>query len=111
MTGAVWPIQVKRVESVASSRRSRGGSPTSADTRAARQGRRQKMLNRQKLQIERPLFPSAEVEDEYLTVREVAVLLRLPQKSCYSILGDIALELAPRTLRWRKSDVLAWIDT
>lgn len=67
------------------------------------------MLNRQKLQIERPLFPS--VEDEYLTVREVALLLRLPHKSCYSILGDIALELAPRTLRWRKSDVLAWIDT
>lgn len=66
------------------------------------------MSDRQKPQVDRPmLFP----EQEYLTVHEVAALIRVPWKSCYTLVGDIAIELAPRTLRWRKSDVVGWLDS
>ena len=66
------------------------------------------MSDRQKLQIDRPMFGD---DEEFLTVHQVADLLRLPYKSCYTVVGGFAIELAPRTLRWRKSDILAWINS
>ena len=66
------------------------------------------MSDRQKLQIDRPMLGD---DAEFLTVHQVADLIQLPYKSCYTVVGGIALELAPRTLRWRKSDVLAWISS
>jgi predicted DNA-binding transcriptional regulator AlpA len=66
------------------------------------------MSDRQKPQVDHLMLFS---EHELLTAKEVALLTRLPVKSCYGLLGDIAIELAPRTLRWRKSDVVGWLDS
>lgn len=66
------------------------------------------MPDREKMSLDRPMFGP---DEELLTVKEVAQLVRLPWKSVYNLLGGIALELAPRTLRWRKSAVIAWIDS
>jgi predicted DNA-binding transcriptional regulator AlpA len=66
------------------------------------------MSDRKQLQTDRLiLFP----ERDLLTVNEVADLTRLPVKSCYTRLGDIAVRLAPRTLRWWRTDVMDWLES
>jgi hypothetical protein len=66
------------------------------------------MARRERVELARPVFTD---DPELLTVKEVAVLVRLPWKRCYALLGEIAIELAPRTLRWRRADVLAWLGS
>jgi len=45
-----------------------------------------------------------------LTAAEVGRLLAVPTKRVYDVVGHIAVQLAPHTLRWRLSDITALID-
>jgi predicted DNA-binding transcriptional regulator AlpA len=50
-------------------------------------------------------------DPELLTANQVAAIVNLSRKRCYDLLGGIAIALSPRTLRWRRSDVLAWLES
>jgi hypothetical protein len=45
-----------------------------------------------------------------LTAAEVGRLLAIPTKRVYEVLGHVAIQLAPHTLRWQRSDIMAHID-
>ena len=45
-----------------------------------------------------------------LTAVEVGRLLAIPTKRVYDVVGHLAVQLAPHTLRWRSSDIMALID-
>jgi len=45
-----------------------------------------------------------------LTAAEVGRLLAIPTKRVYEVVGHLAIQLAPHTLRWQHSDIMAHID-
>ena len=45
-----------------------------------------------------------------LTAAEVGRLLAIATKRVYEVVGHLAVQLAPHTLRWRLSDVMALIE-
>ena len=45
-----------------------------------------------------------------LTAAEVGRLLAIPTKRVYDVVGHLAVQLAPHTLRWRLSDIAALIE-
>jgi len=45
-----------------------------------------------------------------LTAAEVGRLLAIPTKRVYDVVGHLAVQLAPHTLRWRMSDIAELID-
>ena len=45
-----------------------------------------------------------------LTATEVGRLLAIPTKRVYDVVGHLAIQLAPHTLRWRLSDIGALIE-
>ena len=45
-----------------------------------------------------------------LTAAEVGRLLAIPTKRVYDVVGHLAVQLAPHTLRWRLSDIVALIE-
>lgn len=45
-----------------------------------------------------------------LTAAEVGRLLAIPTKRVYEVVGNLAVQLAPHTLRWRSSDIAALIE-
>ena len=45
-----------------------------------------------------------------LTAAEVGRLLTIPTKRVYEVVGNLAIQLAPHTLRWRSSDIAALIE-
>lgn len=53
-------------------------------------------------------------EDELLTTAEVALMLRTPNATLrtwrYQGIGPRSFHLGPRGVRYRKSDVLAWLE-
>ncbi len=58
-----------------------------------------------------PLAPADGAEIESLmTASEVGRLLHIPRKRAYEVVGHLAVQIAPRTLRWRRADIVALID-
>ena len=54
--------------------------------------------------------PAADRELEaLLSAPEVARVLDLRPKRVYEVVGHLAVRLAPRTLRWRASDIESWL--
>jgi len=51
----------------------------------------------------------AEIEP-LMTAAEVGRLLHIPRKRAYEVVGHLAVQIAPRTLRWRRGDILALIE-
>ena len=45
-----------------------------------------------------------------LTAAEVGRLLAIHTKRVYEVVGHLAIQLAPHTLRWRLSDIVALIE-
>jgi hypothetical protein len=45
-----------------------------------------------------------------LTAAEVGRLLAIPTKRVYEVVGKLAIQLAPHTLRWRLSDIMTLIE-
>ena len=45
-----------------------------------------------------------------LTAAEVGRLLAIPTKRVYEVVGNLAIQLAPHTLRWRLSDIMTLIE-
>lgn len=45
-----------------------------------------------------------------LTAAEVGRLLAIPTKRVYEVVGNLAVQLAPHTLRWRLSDIMTLIE-
>ncbi len=45
-----------------------------------------------------------------LTAAEVGRLLAIATKRVYDVVGHLAVQLAPHTLRWRLSDIAALIE-
>jgi predicted DNA-binding transcriptional regulator AlpA len=61
-----------------------------------------------------PTPTSAFGEDQLLTTAEVALMLRTPNATLrtwrYQGIGPRSFHLGPRGIRYKKSDVLAWLD-
>ena len=45
-----------------------------------------------------------------LTAADVGHLLAIPTKRVYEVVGHLAIQLAPHTLRWRLLDIAALIE-
>jgi len=45
-----------------------------------------------------------------MTATEVGRVLQVSRKRVYEVVGHLAIQIAPRTLRWRHGDVLALIE-
>ena len=45
-----------------------------------------------------------------LTAAEVGRRLAIPTKRVYEVVGHLAIQLAPHTLRWQLSDITGWIE-
>jgi len=45
-----------------------------------------------------------------LTATDVGCLLAIATKRVYEVVGHLAVQLAPHTLRWRLSDIAALIE-
>ena len=52
---------------------------------------------------------AAEIEP-LMTAAEVGQLLHVSRKRVYEVVGHLAIQIAPHTLRWRHADILALID-
>ncbi len=63
----------------------------------------------QGLRLESSSVTSGAIEP-LLTAAEVGRLLAIPTKRVYEVVGHLAIQLAPHTLRWRLSDVMALIE-
>ncbi len=63
----------------------------------------------QGLRLERSSAPAVAIEP-LLTAAEVGRLLAIPTKRVYEVVGHLAIQLAPHTLRWRLSDIMALIE-
>ncbi len=61
------------------------------------------------LRLERAPATESTVEP-LLTAAEVGRLLAIPTKRVYEVVGHLAIQLAPHTLRWRLSDIAALIE-
>lgn len=48
--------------------------------------------------------------ESLVTAVEVGRLLAIPTKRVYDVVGHLAVQLAPHTLRWRLSDIAALIE-
>ena len=59
-------------------------------------------------------IPSASAHDAeiepLMTAGDVGRALQLPRKRVYEVVGHLAIQIAPHTLRWRHADILALID-
>ncbi len=53
---------------------------------------------------------TADAIEPLLTAAEVGRLLAIPTKRVYEVVGHLAIQLAPHTLRWRLSDIAALIE-
>ena len=53
---------------------------------------------------------SAGAIEPLLTAAEVGRLLAIPTKRVYEVVGHLAVQLAPHTLRWQASDIAALIE-
>jgi hypothetical protein len=53
---------------------------------------------------------TAETVEPLLTAAEVGHMLTIPTKRVYEVVGHLANQLAPHTLRWRSSDIVALIE-
>lgn len=56
-------------------------------------------------------FPTAGAVEPLLTAAEVGRVLSIPTKRVYDVVGHLAIQLAPHTLRWRLSDIMALIES
>ena len=63
----------------------------------------------QGLRLERSSAPAVAIEP-LLTAAEVGRLLAIPMKRVYEVVGHLAIQLAPHTLRWRLSDIMVLIE-
>ena len=54
-----------------------------------------------------PVAPDIE---PLLTAAEVGRVLAIPTKRVYEVVGHLAVQLAPHTLRWKASDLMALIE-
>jgi len=54
--------------------------------------------------------PTVGTVEPLLTATEVGRLLAIPTKRVYDVVGQLAIQLAPHTLRWRSSDIAALIE-
>jgi len=61
------------------------------------------------LRLERAPATESTVEP-LLTAAEVGRLLAISTKRVYDVVGHLAVQLAPHTLRWRLSDIVALIE-
>jgi len=61
------------------------------------------------LRLDRASTTASAVEP-LLTAAEVGRLLAIPTKRVYEVVGHLAVQLAPHTLRWRLSDIMALIE-
>ena len=61
------------------------------------------------LRLERSSATTDAIEP-LLTAAEVGRLLAIPTKRVYEVVGHLAIQLAPHTLRWRLSDIAALIE-
>ena len=61
------------------------------------------------LRLERS-SPTASAVEPLLTAAEVGRVLSIPTKRVYDVVGHLAVQLAPHTLRWRLSDIMALIE-
>ncbi len=61
------------------------------------------------LRLDRASTTASAVEP-LLTAAEVGRLLAVPTKRVYEVVGHLAVQLAPHTLRWRLSDIMALIE-
>lgn len=52
---------------------------------------------------------AAEIEP-LMTAAEVGHVLQVSRKRVYEVVGHLAIQIAPHTLRWRHTDILALID-
>ena len=52
---------------------------------------------------------AAEIEP-LMTAAEVGHALHVSRKRVYEVVGHLAIQIAPHTLRWRQADILALID-
>jgi hypothetical protein len=64
---------------------------------------------RDMLPVPRASADAAEIEP-LMTATDVGHVLQLPRKRVYEIVGHLAIQIAPHTLRWRHADILALID-
>ncbi len=65
--------------------------------------------NDHRLRLERAPATGSTIEP-LLTAAEVGRLLAIPTKRVYEVVGHLAIQLAPHTLRWRLSDIAALIE-
>ena len=63
----------------------------------------------QDLRLERSSAPAVAIEP-LITAAEVGRLLAIPTKRVYEVVGNLAIQLAPHTLRWRSSDIAALVE-
>ena len=70
-------------------------------------------IGERKIHSARPITsPATTVAVEpLLTAAEVGRLLTIPTKRVYEVVGHLAIQLAPHTLRWRLSDIAALIES
>ena len=54
--------------------------------------------------------PDAAEIEPLMTAADVGHALQLPRKRVYEVVGHLAIQIAPHTLRWRHADILALID-
>lgn len=57
-----------------------------------------------------PASPEPAAIEPLMTSADVGQALRLPTKRVYEVVGHLAVQIAPHTLRWRRADILALID-
>jgi hypothetical protein len=62
-----------------------------------------------RLRLDRPSTTASAIEP-LLTAAAVGRLLAIPTKRVYEVVGHLAVQLAPHTLRWRLSDIMALIE-
>jgi predicted DNA-binding transcriptional regulator AlpA len=48
--------------------------------------------------------------ESLMTAPEVGAYLRVPPKKVYDLVGDLAMNLGRRRLRWRRIDLDRWLD-
>jgi len=53
---------------------------------------------------------TADAVEPLLTAAEVGHVLAIPTKRVYEVVGHLAIQLAPHTLRWRSSDIAGLIE-
>lgn len=54
-------------------------------------------------------FAAPDIEP-LLTAAEVGRVFAIPTKRVYEVVGHLAVQLAPHTLRWKSSDITALIE-